>query len=82
MTDTKRPRDIKFKVLLGTDETMKTDITFMDDSVFQPGETFLMREVIPIDWERVWEEYYSVIGDEFDEPLLEELVERALRGEL
>jgi hypothetical protein len=47
MSDVKKPREIKFKVLFGTDETFKTDITFLDDAVFTPGETFVMREVLP-----------------------------------
>lgn len=51
-----------------------------------PLENFLVREVIPIDWEKVWVEYdgknwTQQIG-KVHKDLIQDLVDRALKGEL
>lgn len=43
---------------------------------------FLVREVVPIDWEKVWKDYYfgkNIDGVNYE--LIQKLVEKQLRGE-
>jgi hypothetical protein len=49
-------RRIKYRVLLGTEGTYKVQETFLDDCVFKPGEEFVMREILPLDWPTIWKE--------------------------
>lgn len=44
-------------------------------------EYFKVREVVPIDWEKIWKAFRLRMREESAEDIIEELVEKQLRGE-
>jgi len=44
-------------------------------------ECFIVREVLPIEWSKVWTEYKGRMSD-WNKGTIQDLVEKSLRGEL
>lgn len=72
-----KPREFKLEVEAWRTNALPLNDDFRND--LTTGEVIHVREVVPIPWDNVWAEY----GRKVHKPeLIQELVERALKGEL
>ncbi len=54
----------------------------IDDKPFNRNDTVYLREVVPIDWKKVWNDYCDGLdGDSDNLQLIQQLVEKQLAGE-
>lgn len=85
-----KPREfyLKFNDLCYDSKDCEVTVAQGTDANVEPHETIFVREVVPIDWEKVWEgiRQWSLPIDELEsakqmQDKIQELVEKQIKGE-